>query len=67
MTGGRRRAFVEALAAVLAGNAVYFLLLAPVLPPGWRHQPLALDRGLALDFLLCLALYAAARALRRLV
>jgi len=63
----RWRGFGEALAAVLAGNAVYFLLLAPALPPAWRHEPLALDRGLALDFLLCLGLYVAVRALRRLV
>jgi len=67
MSGERRRAFLEALVAVLAGNALYFLLLAPALPPAWRHQPLAMDRGLALDFFLCLVIYAALRAVRRRV
>lgn len=44
------------LAAVLAGNAVYFALLA-YLPPGARHEPFALDWGLAIDFWFCVALY----------
>ncbi|MFQ5663121.1 MAG: hypothetical protein ACE5HL_04755 [Terriglobia bacterium] len=45
------------LAAVLAGNGLYFLLLFPHLPASWQHQPFALDRGLGLDFLLCLGAY----------
>jgi len=32
-------------------------VLLPGLPPDWVHQPFQLDRGLALDFVLCLALY----------
>jgi hypothetical protein len=48
---------LRALAAVLAGNALYFLLLWPRLP-GWaRHTPFALDAGLILDFVICGALY----------
>jgi hypothetical protein len=46
-----------ALAAVLVGNGVYFLLLYPGLPPSWQHRPNVFDRGLVLDFLLCLLLY----------
>lgn len=47
----------DALVAVLGGNALYFLLLGPRLPEPWRHQPFTLDRGLGVDFLLCLALF----------
>jgi hypothetical protein len=48
---------LRALAAVLAGNALYFLLLGPRLP-GWaRHKPFALDAGLIFDFVICVALY----------
>ncbi len=50
---GRRVA--EFLGAILAGNAVYFFLLAPRLPAAWGHQPFAFDRGLVLDFFLCVA------------
>ena len=52
------RTLLRALAAVLAGNALYFLVLAR-LAPGWaRHEPFTLDLGLLLDFLVCLAIYA---------
>lgn len=44
------------LASVLVGNAVYFGLLLH-LPEAWQHQPFVFDRGLALDFLLCVAFY----------
>lgn len=58
--------FLLALAAVLAGNAVYFLLLAPRLP-GWaRHTPFALDLGLLIDLVVCVGVYAGlGRWLRR--
>ncbi|MFQ5695376.1 MAG: hypothetical protein ACE5HB_05255 [Terriglobia bacterium] len=52
---------------MLAGNAVYFLLLFPHLPEPWQHQPFAFDRGLALDFFLCLAFYGLVRLARALV
>jgi hypothetical protein len=45
-----------ALLAIVLGNGVYFFLY-PRLPAVWRHQPFVIDRGLALDFLLCAALY----------
>jgi hypothetical protein len=46
--------FASALAAVLLGNAVYFLL-APYLPPPARHVAFKMDFGLLLDFVFCLA------------
>jgi hypothetical protein len=49
--------WVSALAAVVAGNALYFILLVPALPARLRHRPFALDAGLGLDFVICLALY----------
>lgn len=67
---GRResgRAAWDALIAVLGGNALYFLFLNPQLPPPWQHQPFALDRGLGLDFLLCLVLFALLRLARAFV
>jgi hypothetical protein len=42
---------------VLAGNALYLLLLAPRLPEWARHRPFALDPGLLVDFAICLAIY----------
>ncbi len=48
----RLRGFVPALAAVLAGNALYFSLLSR-LPVAWQHQPFRADIGLLLDALLC--------------
>jgi hypothetical protein len=48
---------LRALAAVLAGNALYFLLLAPRLPEWAVHRPFRADPGLLLDFLLCSAIY----------
>ena len=45
--------FLHALVAVLAGNAVYFLLL-PYLPASARHVTLRMDLGMAVDFWLCL-------------
>jgi hypothetical protein len=50
------RNFLHALAAVLAGNVVYFLLL-PFLPPAARHVPFQIDLGLAVDGCFCLVFY----------
>jgi hypothetical protein len=49
--------FLKSLVAVLAGNAVYFLLLAPWLPPAGRHGIYRIDLGLVIDFWVCLAIY----------
>jgi hypothetical protein len=61
------RRWVEYTVSILMGNAVYFLILFPGLPanlqhqPPDRHQPIALDAGLLIDFLCCVAIYAAIR------
>jgi hypothetical protein len=44
--------FVQSLIAVVAGNAVYFLLM-PHLPPAARHDPARLDLGILVDFWFC--------------
>lgn len=48
--------FIQALVAVLAGNAAYFLL-ARYLPPRARHVPFQIDLGLVVDFWLCLVVF----------
>jgi hypothetical protein len=42
----------QSLAAVLAGNAAYFLLM-PYLPSGARHVPFQTDVGLLVDACFC--------------
>lgn len=53
------RNFVKSLIAVVVGNAIYFVLLMPNLPPEARHRPDRLDLGLLIDFWICLVLYGA--------
>ena len=48
--------FAQALVAVLAGNAVYFLLM-PDLPPAARHVAPRLDLGMVVDFWICLLIF----------
>jgi hypothetical protein len=48
--------FVQSLVAVLAGNALYFLLM-PYLPARVRHVPLRMDLGVVVDFWLCLVVF----------
>jgi hypothetical protein len=45
--------FAQSLIAVLAGNAIYFLLM-PHLPSVARHIPRRLDLGVFVDLWLCL-------------
>ena len=45
--------FLQSLAAVLAGNIVYFLVM-PYLPPAARHNPAHMDLGVIVDFWFCL-------------
>jgi hypothetical protein len=45
--------FLQSLAAVLAGNAAYFLLMR-FLPHWARHVPFKIDLGLAVDGVFCL-------------
>jgi hypothetical protein len=48
--------FLHALVAVLAGNAIYSLLV-PYLPPAVRHAPFNNALGLAIDFWICLVIF----------
>jgi len=48
-----KKNFVQALIAVIAGNALYFLLM-PHLPPAARHRIFHRDWGLVVDFWFCL-------------
>jgi len=56
--------FLDALVAVLAGNAIYFLLM-PHLPVVARHALFKEDWGLLVDFIICAALFAAVKYARR--
>lgn len=53
------RNLLEAVIAVIAGNAIYFLALWPYLPEHARHQIYRLDLGLLIDFWLCAACFGA--------
>jgi hypothetical protein len=53
--------FIHALAAVLLGNAAYFLL-GRYLPPGARHLPFHIDLGLVVDFWFCLMAFGLIKA-----
>lgn len=57
--------WLRALVAVVAGNALYFLVLMPSLPEALRHKPFSYDLGLAFDFVICLALYLALGHIKR--
>lgn len=56
--------FLDALLAVLAGNAIYFLLM-PHLPLAARHSLFKEDWGLLIDFLICLAIFVTVKIGRR--
>ncbi|MGD1148866.1 MAG: hypothetical protein ABR961_13050 [Thermoanaerobaculaceae bacterium] len=36
---------------------MYFLIVSPRLPEAARHTPFAFDIGLAIDFVICVAIY----------
>ncbi|HKF42371.1 MAG TPA: hypothetical protein VKG01_04670 [Thermoanaerobaculia bacterium] len=55
------RRWVEYTAAILAGNAIYFLVLYPDFPASLQHQPWRFDLGLAIDFLCCVVVYGVIR------
>lgn len=59
------RRWIEYLVAVLVGNAIYFLVLFPVLPESLQHQPLHMDAGLLLAFLCCVGIYGVIRLASR--
>jgi len=54
--------FIHALAAVLAGNAIYFLLMR-YLPLAARHERSRIDLGMVVDFLICLVVLGMIKAL----
>jgi hypothetical protein len=56
--------FVQALAAVLLGNAAY-LLLSPYLPPLARHHVFKFDFGMLVDFWFCVAAFGLIRTARQ--
>jgi hypothetical protein len=58
------RNFLDALLAVLAGNAIYFLLM-PHLPRVVRHSLFREDWGLLVDFSICAAIFVGVKLMRR--
>ncbi|HXJ90903.1 MAG TPA: hypothetical protein VMS18_29110 [Candidatus Binatia bacterium] len=55
---------LQALAAVVLGNVVYFLLV-PSLPPVARHRTFRPDLGMLVDFWFCLVAYGLIRTARK--
>ncbi len=49
--------FLKSLVAVLAGNAVYFLIVDPRLPAHARHRLFQFDLGVVMDAWICLIFY----------
>ena len=58
------RNFLDALLAVLAGNAIYYLSM-PHLPAVARHRLFREDFGLVVDFAICGAIFAVVKFARR--
>ena len=56
--------FLDALLAVLAGNAIYFLLM-PHLPASIHHGLFKEDWGLLVDFAICTVIFVVVKSLRR--
>lgn len=55
--------FLDAFVAVLAGNAIYFLLM-PHLPSGMRHALFKEDWGLVVDFAVCAIVFVLVKIVR---
>jgi hypothetical protein len=49
--------FLKSLVAVMVGNAIYFLVIMPLLPPAGRHGIARIDLGLMIDFWVCLVVF----------
>ena len=64
MKSGTMKNFLDALVAVLAGNAIYYLLL-PYLPSVARHGLFKEDWGLLVDFVVCTMIFVAVKYVRR--
>jgi hypothetical protein len=68
-TNGRTKSpamknFLDALAAVLAGNAIYYLAM-PHLPDVARHGLFREDWGLVVDFAICCVIFGVVKYMRR--
>ncbi|MFZ0738630.1 MAG: hypothetical protein WCA98_19955 [Candidatus Acidiferrales bacterium] len=59
--GATPRRWLEYLAAILIGNAIYYLSLQPHLPNALRHQEFRTDLGLLIDFMICVGVYGLVR------
>jgi len=57
------RNFLDALLAVLAGNAIYFLIM-PHLPIAARHSLFKEDWGLLIDFAICAVIFVSVKMAR---
>jgi hypothetical protein len=51
------RRWIEYLAAILVGNAIYYLSLTPHLPDRLRHEEFKADLGMLVDFSVCVGVY----------
>ena len=51
--------------AVVIGNAIYFLMIMPLLPLAGRHKIARIDLGLAIDFWVCLVVFGLIELVRR--
>jgi hypothetical protein len=49
--------WLEYFVAILMGNAIYYLSLAPHLPDAFRHQGFEIDGGVVIDFVVCVGVY----------
>jgi hypothetical protein len=59
--GATPRRWLEYLAAIVIGNAIYYLSFVPHLPEALRHQGFQMDFGVVVDFLVCVGVYGLVR------
>lgn len=55
--GATPRRWLEYLVAILFGNAIYYKSLWSHLPESLQHQGFAVDPGMLVDFVICVAIY----------
>jgi len=59
------RNLLPAVIAVIAGNAIYFLVLWRYLPAAARHEVYRFDAGLLVDFWVCLLCFGLLKSIWR--
>ena len=59
------RNLLQAVIAVIAGNAIYYAALWPHLPPAARPEVYRLDIGLLVDFWVCLVCFGLIKSIWR--